>query len=149
MQLWWTAPALRTLHYLAIAMLTGIVGIVDLRIFGVAKGLPLGPLQRLMPWAVVSFAVAAVSGYALLRINPVNALGPPINVAFAAKILFLVLIGLNDLLYFASGLKRQVDGVGAGGSASPSAKIVAGVSLLLWAGVVYWSRMLTFLAGTI
>jgi len=111
-----------TLHYLAIAMLTGIVGIVDLRIFGVAKGLPLGPLQRLMPWAVVSFAVAAVSGYALLRINPVNALGPPINVGVRGEDPVPRVDRLNDLLYFASGLKRQVDGVGAGAARLPVPK---------------------------
>jgi hypothetical protein len=149
MNAWWVVPAWKTLHYFAIAVLAGVVGLVDLRIFGVAKALPLRPLQRLMPWAVVSFVVAAASGYALLRINPANSFGPPVNVAFAAKIFFLMLIGLNDILYFATGLKRQVDGVGAGESAPASAKIVAGVSLALWAGVIYWSRMLTFLAGAI
>lgn len=149
MNAWWIVPVWKTLHYFAIAVLAGIVGLVDLRIFGVAKGLPLRPLQRLMPWAVAAFAVAAASGYALLRINPANSFGPPVNVAFAAKIVFLALIGLNDVLYFATGLKRQVDSVGPGESASASAKIVAGVSLALWAGVVYWSRMLTFLAGVI
>ena len=71
------------------------------------------------------------------------------NIAFAAKILFLVLIGLNDMLYFATGLKRQVDKVAAGESTSASAKIVAGVSIALWVGVVYWSRVQTFLAGAI
>ena len=130
-------------------MLVGVAGLIDLRIFGVAKGLSLRPLQRLMPWAVAAFAVTAVSGYAMLRINPANSFGPPVNVAFAAKILFLILIGLNDILYFATGLKRQVDAVGAGESASASAKIVAGVSLTLWAGVIFWSRMLPFLAGAI
>jgi hypothetical protein len=48
-----------------------------------------------------------------------------------------------------TGLKREVDGVAAGESTSVSARIVAGVSLVLWVGVVYWSRMLTFLAGAI
>ena len=96
-----------------------------------------------------SIRAAAVTGYVLLRINPANSLGPPVNVAFAAKILFLAMIGLNDILFFATGLKRQVDGVGAGEDTSPSAKIVAGVSLALWTGVVFWSRMLTLLAGAI
>lgn len=146
---WWVVPVWKTIHYFAIAALAGIVGIVDLRIFGVARGLALRPLQRLMPWAGVAFLVTAVSGYALLRINAANSLGPPVNVAFAAKWVCLLLIGLNDILYFATGLKRQVDEVGPGESTSVSARIVAGVSLLLWIGVVYWSRMLTFLAGAI
>jgi len=146
---WWIVPLWKTVHYFAIAGCVGIAGLVDLRIVGVAKGVPLRPLQRLMPWAAASFVVAAVSGYALLRMSPANSFGPPVNVAFAGKMLFLILIGLNDILYFATGLKRQADEVGAGESAPASARIVAGVSLALWAGVVFWSRMLTFLAGAI
>jgi len=149
MKSWWVVPLCKTIHYFGITGLVGIVGLVDLRIFGVAKALPLRPLQRLMPWAVALFVVVAVSGYVLLRINPENSLGPPVNIAFAAKVFCLVLIGLNDILYFATGLKRQVDAVGAGENTSASAKIVAGVSIALWIGVVYWSRMLTFLAGAI
>jgi hypothetical protein len=149
MQAWWLVPICKTLHYFGITVLAGVVSLVDLRIFGIAKALPLRPLQRLMPWAVVSFVVAAASGYALLRINPGNSLGPPVNIAFAAKVVCLVMIGLNDVLYFATGLKRQVDSVGAGESTSASAKIVAAVSIALWVGVVYWSRMQTFLAGAI
>jgi len=149
MNTWWTLPLVKTLHYFAITALVGIVWLVDLRIFGLAKRLPLGPLQRLMPWAVAAFLGAAGSGYVLLRLAPVNSLGPPINIAFAAKMLFLVLIGLNDVLYVATGLRRQVDAIGAGESAPASAKIVAGVSLALWTGVIFWSRMLTFLGGSI
>jgi hypothetical protein len=146
---WWLVPVVKTTHYVSIAIVVGVAGLVDLRIFGIAKELPLRPLQRLMSWAIVAFLVAAISGYAMLRINPANSLGPPINLAFGAKMLCLLLIGLNDVLYVATGLKREVDAVGAGESTSVSARIVAGVSLVLWVGVVYWSRMLTFLAGAI
>src|SRR5205085_11679946 len=118
--------------------------LVDLRIFGIAKQLPLRPLQRLMRWAIAAFLVAAASGYVLMRMNPANSI-TPLNAAFAAKVVCLVLIGLNDVLYVATGLKREVDGVAAGESTSVSARIVAGVSLVLWVGVVYWSRMLSFL----
>ena len=149
MSAWWVIPVWKTIHYIAIVMVVGVASLVDLRIFGIAKALPLRPLQRLMWWAGAAFAVAAASGYALLRINPANSLGPPINVAFAAKMLFLVMIGLNDILYVSSGLKGQVDAVAAGESASASAKIVAAVSLALWIGVVFWSRLVTFLAGAI
>jgi len=145
----WLLPIWKTIHYVAIAVVVGVVSLVDLRIFGIAKQLPMRPLQRLMRWAIAAFVVAAVSGYVLLRMNPGNSVGPPLNIAFAAKLLCLLLIGLNDILYVTTGLKRQADGIGAGESASASAKIVAGVSLALWVGVVYWSRMVTFLAGAI
>src|SRR4051812_33825306 len=99
MNSWWVLPLWKTAHYFAITALTGIVTVVDFRILGLAKGLPLRPLQRLMPWAGAAFVAAAATGVVLLRLNPPNSLGPPLNVAFAAKILFLALIGLNDLLY--------------------------------------------------
>jgi len=126
----------------------GVVTAVDLRIFGVARALPLRPLQRLMPWALAGFAVSLASGALLVRANPPQYLGTPLNLAFYAKILCLVLVGLNDVLYFATGLKRQCDGVQAGESASASAQIVAGVSLALWAGVIYLGITMPFL-GTV
>jgi hypothetical protein len=144
LQLWWIVPFWKTLHVLAIALLMGVVLAVDLRIFGVAKALPARPLQRLMPWALGGFAVSLVSGVLLVRANPPEYLGAPLNLAFYAKILCLVLIGLNDILYFSTGLKREVDGVGAGEAASASAKIVASVSLALWFSVIYLGITLPF-----
>jgi len=134
---WWFLPVWKTLHIVGMAMLMGIVVAVDLRIFGVAKGVPLRPLQRLMTWAAGGFAVSLVSGAMLVSASPAQYLGAPLNLAFYAKMLCLVLVGLNDVLYFATGLKREADGVEADEAASASAKIVAGVSLLLWLGVIY------------
>jgi len=144
MTLWWFLPVWKTVHIVGMAMLMGIVLAVDLRIFGLAKGLPGWPLQRLMRWAVAGFVVTLVSGALLVRANPPQYLGPPVNLAFYAKILCLVLIGLNDILYFATGLKREVDGVEAGEAASASAKIVASVSLALWFSVIYLGVTMPF-----
>jgi hypothetical protein len=144
LQLWWIIPFWKTLHVLAIALLMGVVLAVDLRIFGVAKGLPGRPLQRLMPWALGGFALSLLSGGLLVQANPQQYIGAPVNLAFFAKILCLVLIGLNDILYFATGLKREVDHVEAGQAASASAKIVAGVSLTLWLSVIYLGITLPF-----
>jgi hypothetical protein len=147
-QAWFWLPIWKTLHIVGIVTLMGVVTAVDLRIFGVAKDLPLRPLQRLMPWALAGFAVSLGSGAMLVGANPQQYLGAPLNLAFYAKVLCLVLVGLNDVLYFASGLKRQCDGVEAGESASASAKIVAGVSLTLWVGVIYLGITMPFF-GTV
>jgi hypothetical protein len=149
MTYWWYLPLWKTLHVAGMALLMGVVGVVDLRIFGVAKGVPLGPLQRLMPWAAAGFVVSLVSGAVLVRVNPQLYLGIPVNLAFYTKMLGLVLAGLNDILYFATGLKRDVDGVVAGEAASTSAKIVAGVSLALWIGVIYLGVTLPFFSSAL
>ena len=144
MTLWWFLPVWKTVHIVGMVMLMGIVLAVDLRIFGLAKGLPGWPLQRLMWCAAAGFVVTLVSGALLVWANPPQYLGPPLNLAFSAKILCLVLIGLNDILYFATGLKREVDGVEAGEAASASAKIVASVSLALWLSVIYLGVTMPF-----
>ena len=144
MNLWWYLPLWKTVHIAGMTLLMGVVLAVDLRIYGVAKGLPARPLQRLMPWAAGGFAVSLVSGALLVRANPQQYLGAPQNLAFYAKILCLVLVGLNDILYFSTGLKREVDGVEAGEAASASAKIVASVSLALWLSVIYLGVTLPF-----
>src|SRR6266581_794750 len=94
----WIWPLCETLHFMGLALLMGTVGVLDLRMLGMAKGLPLGPLQRLMPW----------------------------------------LVGVNVMLFYVTGLYRRVDKVAAGHDVPPAAKLVAGVSLLLWIGVMYW-----------
>jgi hypothetical protein len=148
LQVWYWLPVWKTIHIVGIVLLMGVATAVDLRIFGVAKALPRGPLQRLMPWALAGFAVSLASGVVLVRANPPQYLGMPLNLVFYGKMLCLVLVCLNDLLYFATGLKKESDGIQAGESASASAKIVAGVSLALWCGVIYLGITIPFF-GTV
>src|ERR1700682_789919 len=119
------------------AMLVGVVGVLDLRMLGMAKGLPLGPLQRLMPWAALGFIINLVTGFLFFAENPRQYIGPPVSLSFVAKMLFIGLAGMNVLFFYVTGLKRQVDGVGAGHDAPFPAKVCAAVSLFLWVGVMY------------
>jgi hypothetical protein len=69
------------------------------------------------------------------------------NQAFELKLLFIVLAGLNVLVFYATGLNRQVESIEAGQDAPIAAKLVGGASLFLWVGVMYWGRMLPFIGG--
>jgi hypothetical protein len=66
---------------------------------------------------------------------------------FWLKIAFIALAGVNVLLFYATGLSRRVDEVGAGEDVPGAARVVAAASLFLWFGVLYWGRMLPFLGG--
>jgi len=140
----WLLPVCESVHFIGMALLVGIVGVFDLRLLGMAKQLPVAPLQRLMPWALLGFVLSLASGVAFIAGNPGQYLGPPISLSFLAKMFFLLLAGVNVLLFYASGLKRIVDGVEAGGDAPFGAKASAVVSLALWVGVMYWGRVLQF-----
>ena len=145
--IWWAWPLCESLHFIGMAMLVGVAGVIDLRLLGMAKGLPLGPLQRLMPWAALGFVINLITGFVFIAGNPRQYVGPPLSLSFAAKMLFILLAGLNVLLFYITGLKRLVDRVEAGHDAPLGAKVSAAVSLFLWIGVMYWGRMLPFIGN--
>lgn len=139
----WVLPVCESLHFIGMAMLVGIVGVFDLRLLGMAKRLPVAPLQRLMPFAVLGFVLSLGSGLVFITANPRQYLAP-LSLSFVAKMLFILLACLNVLFFYATGLKRAVDGVDAGQDAPLGAKVSAGVSLFLWVAVMYWGRVLQF-----
>jgi hypothetical protein len=138
----WMWPMLETLHFIGMALLVGIVSILDLRMLGVAKGLPIAPLQRLVPWAVFGFVINLLTGLIFVSSAPGNY---NTSIAFRLKVLFILLAGLNVLAFYVTGISRAVDALGPGADAPRSAKVVAGISLFLWVGVMFWGRMLPFL----
>jgi hypothetical protein len=140
----WLEPACKTLHFVGLTLLIGCAGIIDLRMLGIAKSLPLGPLKRLMPYAVVGFLINLLTGLVFFAGNPFQYLD---NIAFWLKMLFVALAGINVILFYITGLYRKVDPVGSGEDVPLSAKMIAAASLFLWLGVMYWGRMLPFLGN--
>jgi hypothetical protein len=58
------------------------------------------------------------------------------------KLVFIALAGLNLAAYYQTGMAKAMNGLGAGDDAPIPAKVVAGASLVLWVGVVYWGRLI-------
>ena len=77
-----------TFHFFGIVLLIGGVGLFDLRILGMAKGLPLAAVRRLLPWGVFGFALCVTVPWVLGtdgqlaeirtrdRKHPAHSLGP-------------------------------------------------------------------------
>jgi hypothetical protein len=140
----WIWPLCETLHFMGLALVMGVVGVLDLRMLGMARELPLGPLQRLMPFAILGFTINLITGFLFFAGDPFQYIH---NVAFGFKLLFIGLAGVNVILFYVSGLYRRVDGVGPGHDCPLPAKMAATASLLLWIGVMYWGRMLPFIGN--
>ena len=58
---WWWA-FMMDMHFVGLALLIGTVGILDLRMLGFAKQIPIEPLHRLVPWAMAGFGINLVTG---------------------------------------------------------------------------------------
>jgi hypothetical protein len=118
-----------------------------LRLLGVAKRMPVGPLQRLLPWATLGFCLCVLTGlifvtglWANVKTHPMEAIA--YDVFLQLKLAFIGIAGVNLLFYYQSGMATAMDGLGAGDDAPTKVKIVAGASLVLWLGVVYWGRLI-------
>jgi hypothetical protein len=122
-------------------MLLGVIGILDLRMLGMAKSLPLKPLHRLVPWGVAGFSLNAITGVMFF----VGAPGQYVtNVSFQLKILLMFLAGVNVLLFYLFVFK-DVENLGPKEDAPEAAKVIAGASVGLWLGVTCFGRMLPFI----
>lgn len=137
----WTWPAMETIHFLALGVLVGTIGVLDLRLIGFAKRLPLAPLQALVPWGVGAFSVNVLTGIVFIAGTPYQYF---YNFAFQMKVLCMAVAGLNILVFYAGGVARRTFLVGAGEAVPLAGRITGFVSLFMWVGVMYWGRMLTF-----
>ena len=126
------------------ALVFGCAVIIDLRLLGVARDLPVAPLRRLLPWGVIGFAINVVTGVGFYAGHPAQYQ----SWVFGAKMLFVALAAVNAVWFYASPLGRAVQKMGAGEDAPPAAKLVAASSLLLWLGVMFWGRMLPSFSST-
>ena len=68
----WVWPFCETLHFVGMCVLLGTVGVVDLRILGVAKGIPIKLLEKFIPLGVIAFFVNMVTGFIFIAGNPVG-----------------------------------------------------------------------------
>lgn len=137
----WLFPALETLHVLTLTLVVGSVGIVDLRLMGVAfRERGVRELSgSVLPWTWGAFAVAVTCG-ALLFSSKASLYF--VNPPFRLKMLCLLLAGLNMIVFHAwsaRDMARWDYGV-----PPARARIAGGLSLMLWVTIVASGRWIGF-----
>ncbi len=142
---WWWA-FMMDMHFIGLALLIGTVGVLDLRIMGFLKQMPVAPLHRFVPWAMAGLAVNIVTGMLAF-------IGMPTyytyDAAFWLKLLALMLLGLNVAVFYLTGTFEQVEHLGAGEGAPIFARLVATSSLFLWFAVIVLGRYIQVLQDSI
>ena len=139
----WIWPLCEIIHFIGLTLVIGIAGFFDLRLMGFMKRVPLVAAKDLMPLAIAGFLMNLTTGVIFFVGSPHQYVN---NVAWWAKVSFLVLAGLN-VIVFETTISARTMNVGAGDDTPRAAKIVGAVSLVLWLGVLYWGRMLPFIGN--
>jgi len=139
----WLFPTCEGLHFVGMSLLLGTIGVIDLRVLGFFKGLPIGPLHRMLPLAFFGFALNVATGVGFVCSDPDSYW---IVGAFRLKMVLIMLAGLNALWFWLVVLKH-VDEWGPDADASRLAKVISAISLLFWVGVVTVDSLIEF-SGT-
>ncbi len=136
----WLFPTFQALHLVGMTFLIGVIGIIDLRVLGFAKALPLGPLHRLIPLALLGFAINVITGIGFFASEPYSFAAVP---AFRVKLVLLALAGLNAAWFWVS-VYPHVHDLGAGADTSRLAKGLSLASLCFWVAIIFAGRFIAF-----
>jgi hypothetical protein len=117
-------------HTFGLALLVGANAVVDLRLLGVARAIPIAPLKRLFRIMWIGFATNALTGVLLVFAYPTKALT---NWDFYAK---LTIIGFA--MWVMQRLKVQVF---QDSSLSESEMMARGASLAKWSLVLWFAAI--------
>lgn len=125
-------------HAIGMGLLVGASVVIDLRLLGVAKELPLAPLKGLYRIIWIGFWIQIVSGGLLLIAYPTKALTNP---DFYIK---LTLIGIALTVMHTIRKRVFADSTLSDSDMMIKGKALAVWSLVLWAGAVTAGRLLAY-----
>ncbi|HEX4997413.1 MAG TPA: hypothetical protein VFY29_04270 [Terriglobia bacterium] len=137
----WVWPASETLHFIGLCLLFSVVLMVDLRILGMAKGMPISAAHKILPWGLLGFGMNVITGMLFFIAAPEQYTG---NVVFFWKVVLIVLAGINGLYFL---VFDEAWTAGADGDAPLRSKVAALSAIVLWIGVLFCGHMLPFLGN--
>ncbi|MEP0323802.1 DUF2214 domain-containing protein [Bauldia litoralis] len=130
----WVYPLINAAHILGVSLAVGTIIVLDARIFGIGRSVPLSTVARfLIPFTVTGILLAVAAGLLLFSVKPHDYAGNPV---FQLKMALLVLALANATLLRRRSLHRaEADRVLIVGGAA---------SLVLWTGVLFCGRLIAF-----
>ncbi len=130
----WAYPALESAHIVGIALLVGNLVLLELRVWGRGRELPVAALAALsLKVALAGFGLAAATGLLMFAAQPAELLA---NRLFLVKMALLLLAGTNASMFHARDGLTKLDGV---------ARAQTALSLGLWIGVIICGRWIAYL----
>jgi hypothetical protein len=133
-------PTCACLHFIGLCLLIGTVGLFDLRLLGVAKGLSPVAMHRLIPWGVSGFTINVLTGTLFFVGQPFRYIHNP---AFQLKMAFIAVLGINMIVFYAGAYARVAE-LGPGDGTPLRARFAGLASLLLWVAVICAGRLVAF-----
>ncbi len=134
-------PLMLSMHAVGIAIVVGVVFVLNLRLFGLFRPIPLTSLHGLMAIGWIGIALNVFSGLSLFV---AQASYYVTNVPFIVKITFIVL-GIGNLYHMQKFLKRDAASWEAAGAVPRQGVMLAGSLLAFLTITVVAGRLIAYL----
>ena len=134
-------PLCETLHFIGLALLIGAAALIDLRLMGLMRSVPVHAVMQMRKWAVLGIVINVVTGVLFFIGAPDQYINNP---AWKAKLLFLAVAMVNIAVFETTQGKRML-ALSADADTPRSFKLAGAVSMASWFLVLYFGRMLPFI----
>ena len=141
----WLYPSVETVHIVGIGLLFGSIAVLDLRLLGLSRSIPVRTLAKhVLPWTAGSFLLIVPSGLMMFTAHATEFIDSPV---FVLKMCLIMAAGLNAALFHTITF-RTADVWDAEEMRKlpppPSARVSAALSLLIWISVIACGRLLAY-----
>jgi hypothetical protein len=136
-QVLWFVPW-QTVHFFGYSLIFGTAFAVSLRVLGFWKSVSFAAVHRLLPIGVFGVAMNVFSGMLILQADSSRYLN---EITFVPKVMFITIGGIAVLYY---SVAERLWAVKAGEDAPMTAKWVAALVVISWAGVIMGGRLLPY-----
>jgi hypothetical protein len=134
----WAQPTVLTLHTMGMAVLVGAAWVLDLRLLGISRNVPLSAFRWVFRAVAISLLVNVVTGV-LLFAQRATTLGTAMP--FLIKIVLVVasvatLVPIRSRVFQSGADEREASG---------NTRLLAIASILAWTGAITSGRLLAYL----
>jgi hypothetical protein len=140
----WMFAAGETFHFIGLSMMVGGLLVVDLRLLGFIRRIPIRAALAFLPFVLVGFAINLATGIEFFAADPFMYWPSP---AFKLKMALILAAGFNALLFTVME-HRRVLVLGDDKETSAFTKATAALSLTLWLCVILLGRLLPAFEGS-
>ena len=134
----WGYPIVLSSHAVGMAILVGIVLMINLRVLGFAPAVPISSLRVMFRVALVGLVINVVSGTMLFVANADAFFeSNPFRIKIVLLVAGAILLAVLSRRIFAAGDSF------ARAAPTPT-RIIAGVSIVLWLGVIVAGRLIAY-----
>ena len=140
----WIFASGEILHFVGLSLLVGGILIVDLRLLGFIRRVPIRAALAFLPFVIAGFLINLLTGIVFFSADPMMYWPSP---AFKLKMCLILLAGLNALVFIVMAQRKTLS-LRDDESTGTLAKVTAGLSLSLWLCVLLLGRLLPAFEGS-